>query len=223
MRKLVRRARLAAYRFRSGRLVGVFRHSLHPFYFAARRRDVPFRSIFWLFGACTVEAHSAGLGKGSAFVIRLPVTQAHAGADSVAPVENNGAPTKRRILVVDDNRDTAASLATVLTLQGHNTRTAHDGIEGYELASAFRPDVILLDIGLPRMSGYETCRRIREQLWGKSVLIIAISGWGQEEDKRKALEAGFDQHLTKPPDPAVLAGLLSEMPSGNPAARAEHA
>jgi CheY-like chemotaxis protein len=125
--------------------------------------------------------------------------------------ENKAAPPKRRILVVDDNRDSATSLGMILSLLGNEIRTAHDGLEGVEAAAAFRPDLILLDIGLPKLNGYEACRRIREQPWGQGVVIIACTGWGQEEDVRRSNEAGFDQHMVKPLDPAQLEKVLAEI------------
>ena len=114
-----------------------------------------------------------------------------------------------RILVVDDNRDGADSLAMLLRIMGNDTRTAYDGQEGVEVAGEFRPDVVLLDIGLPKLNGYEACRRIREQPWGKSVVLIALTGWGQEEDRRRSHEAGFDHHMVKPVDPQELMKLLA--------------
>jgi CheY-like chemotaxis protein len=116
---------------------------------------------------------------------------------------------KHRILVVDDNRDGAASLAMLLTVLGNDTRTAHDGLQGVELAEAFRPDLIVLDIGLPRLNGYEACRRLREKPWAKNTVIVAATGWGQEEDRRRSAEAGFDHHLVKPVDAAEGARLLA--------------
>jgi CheY-like chemotaxis protein len=118
------------------------------------------------------------------------------------------------VLVVDDNRDAAASLAMMLSLDGHDTRTAQDGLEGLELAEAFRPEVILLDIGMPKLNGYDVCRRIREQPWGKGIFIVAVTGWGQEEDRRRSQEAGFDRHLVKPVDSVALAKVLAELKSG---------
>ncbi len=120
---------------------------------------------------------------------------------------------KRRILVVDDNRDSAASLSMLLSVMGNDTRTAHDGLEALELAEAFRPDLIVLDIGMPKLNGYDVCRRIRERPWGNSVCLVALTGWGQEEDRRRAEEAGFDQHFTKPVDPALLETLLLKIQS----------
>jgi CheY-like chemotaxis protein len=111
--------------------------------------------------------------------------------------------------VVDDYRDAADSLARMLRLIGHDTEMAHDGLEAVQAAAAFRPDVVLLDIGLPKMNGYEVARHIRKQPWGKGMALIAVTGWGQEEDKRRAFEAGFDHHLTKPVEAAALAKLLA--------------
>jgi CheY-like chemotaxis protein len=112
-------------------------------------------------------------------------------------------------LVADDNRDAAESMSMVLRLMGNDVRTVHDGVQAVEEASAFRPDVILLDIGMPRMNGYDAARRIREQGWGKNMVLVALTGWGQEDDKRLASEAGFDQHFTKPVNPADLEQLIS--------------
>jgi len=102
----------------------------------------------------------------------------------------------------------------MLSVMGHEARTAHDGLAAAELAEGFRPDVVLLDIGMPNLNGYETARRIRQQPWAKKVVLAALTGWGQEEDKRRAVEAGFDHHFTKPVDPAVLEKLLSGLTPG---------
>ncbi len=158
-----------------------------------------------------VEAHSEGVGRGSEFVVRLPVVQEQE-REMDTPLTNSPIlSASRRVLVVDDNRDSAASLAMMLSLIGHETRTAHDGFQAIELAEVFQPDLILLDIGLPKLNGYEAARRIRDQSWAKNVFIVAVTGWGQEEDKRRAKEAGFDLHMVKPMEPAnlekVLAGL----------------
>jgi CheY-like chemotaxis protein len=111
---------------------------------------------------------------------------------------------------VDDNRDGAASLAMLLTVMGNDTRTAHDGLEGVEMAETFRPDLIVLDIGLPKLNGYDACRRIREKPWAKNTVIVAATGWGQEEDRRRSAEAGFDHHLVKPVDAAEVTRLLAK-------------
>jgi PAS domain S-box-containing protein len=156
----------------------------------------------------TVEARSAGVGQGSEFIVRLPLAQGEAPGVTGLTGEARGGGPGRRILVVDDNRDAAASLGMMLTLLGHDTRTAHDGVEALELAEAFRPDVVLLDIGMPRLNGYDAARRIREQPWGKDMILVAVTGWGQEQDKRRSEAAGFNFHLVKPVEPAALDKLL---------------
>ncbi len=151
-----------------------------------------------------VEVRSDGPGKGSEFVVRLPI------ATSVATPHESGDDAQqpsvapRRILVVDDNRDGADSLSEMLQIMGHETRTAYDGQQGVDMADSFRPDVVLLDIGLPKLNGYEVCRRIRAQPWGRDVVLIAVTGWGQDDDRRRSDEAGFDLHLVKPVDPQRL-------------------
>jgi CheY-like chemotaxis protein len=153
----------------------------------------------------TVEAHSGGHGQGSEFVVRLPILGADAGISQCPePEERAGVPARRRILVADDNVDSASSLAMMLTLMGNEVHTAHDGAAAVEAAAEIRPDVILLDIGMPRMNGYDACREIRSRSWGKGILILALTGWGQDEDKRRSREAGFDDHLVKPVEPAAL-------------------
>lgn len=156
-----------------------------------------------------IEAHSAGAGHGSEFIVRLPK------ATSSAPLKNNGGngglvlgTATGRILLADDNPDEASSLAMMLRQTGYDVNTASDGAEALEAAERVQPDAILLDIGMPRMNGYEAARRIREQAWGSEVLLIATTGWGQEEDKRRAFEAGFDHHLTKPVELGALQELL---------------
>ena len=160
--------------------------------------------------AGTVEARSAGVGQGSEFIVRLPVLS----GPPPLPREPSGvkpvAAVPRRILVVDDNRDSADSLATLLRLTGHEVHIAHDGLEALERAAAFQPEVILLDIGLPRLNGYEVARRIREQQRHNAPTLVALTGWGQEEDRRRAKEAGFDAHLVKPVDFGALTKLLAE-------------
>jgi PAS domain S-box-containing protein len=157
----------------------------------------------------TIEAHSAGTGQGSTFIVRLPAAPDPPQAEKPLTAPGRAEADRRRVLVVDDNRDAAASLAMMLSLMGHDIRTAQDGLEAVELAEAFVPDVLLLDIGLPKLNGYDACRRIREQPWGKNIFIVAVTGWGQEEDRRRSQEAGFDQHLVKPVDQAPLERLLA--------------
>jgi CheY-like chemotaxis protein len=155
----------------------------------------------------TVEARSGGLGTGSEFVVRLPAAAAPAAApdlgDTIPLVRG------RRILVVDDNQDAAATLALMLDLMGNETRTAHDGLEALAAGAAFRPDAVLLDIGMPRLDGHTTARRVRAEPWGRDVLLIALTGWGQPEDRRRSDEAGFDFHLVKPVDAVTLVRLLA--------------
>jgi PAS domain S-box-containing protein len=160
----------------------------------------------------TVEARSEGPGSGSEFIVRLPLALSAEEAPE-EPSEQHAPQlsSRRRILVVDDNEDAADSLAMMLQMMGNEVRTAHDGLEGVELAATFRPDLVLLDIGMPRLNGYDACRRIREQPWGKNVLLVALTGWGQEEDKRRSHEAGFDTHLVKPVEPEALEKLLQKV------------
>jgi len=162
----------------------------------------------------TVEARSGGHGQGSELVVELPLLP-DAGPEPATVAnedgERIGAAARRRILVADDNEDSAASLATMLEIMGHEVRTAADGVAAVELAGSFRPEAILLDIGMPRLNGYDSCRSIREQPWGKGALLIALTGWGQDDDKRRSREAGFDHHLVKPIEPAALHKLLGAL------------
>src|SRR6187549_2698039 len=119
-----------------------------------------------------------------------------------------------RILVVDDNHDSALSLAMMLSIMGHDTRTAHDGESAVETAESFLPEVVLLDIGLPKLNGYEVAQRIRENAWGKSMFLIAVTGWGQDEDRERSSEVGLNVHMVKPVEPAALEKLLSELRPG---------
>ena len=118
-----------------------------------------------------------------------------------------------RILVVDDNHDSALSLAMMLSIMGHDTRTAHDGESAVATAASFLPEVVLLDIGLPKLNGYEVAQRIRNTSWGKSMFLIAVTGWGQEEDRQRSSEVGLNVHMVKPVEPAALERLLAELRS----------
>jgi signal transduction histidine kinase len=162
-----------------------------------------------------IEAFSDGPGRGSQFVARLPaLVDAPGGACESSFVVKDagiGASKTCRVLVVDDNVDSAESLSVVLALEGHKTKTAHDGPSALELARAFRPQVTLLDLGLPGMSGYEVARELRKQPGGRKAKLIALTGYGQEEDRRKSREAGFDHHLTKPVDYDALASLIDSL------------
>ena len=148
------------------------------------------------------------------FVVRLPLMKKET-AGHPADVSDGGpaSPAKRRILIVDDNHDSAISLGMMLKLMGNEIRTAHDGLAAVEAASEFQPDIILLDIGLPKLNGYGACRRIREQAWSKAVTIVALTGWGQDEDRRRSAEAGFNHHMVKPVELAALQSLLASLPA----------
>ena len=162
----------------------------------------------------TIEARSGGPGRGSELTVRLPLAKPaplSASQTEEADGQKTSPTPKYRILVVDDNRLSAQSTAIALGLMGHDLATARDGIEGIELARTFRPDVILMDIGLPEMNGHETARRIRQQPGGNNILLIAVTGYGQEEDRRLSLEAGFDYHLVKPLNFAELKNKLFEL------------
>jgi PAS domain S-box-containing protein len=159
----------------------------------------------------TVEAHSEGAGRGSEFVVRIPTIEARREAPARPSADVASPPSRRRVLVVDDNTDAAESLAALLAIGGHETRLAHDGLQAVEEAKAFQPDVVFLDIGMPELDGHETARRIREQPWGKDMVLVALTGWGQVEDRRRSKEAGFNHHLVRPADPAVVAKLISSL------------
>jgi CheY-like chemotaxis protein/two-component sensor histidine kinase len=160
------------------------------------------------------EAFSGGPGQGSEIVLHLPLAGAPCPAglpDSGEASPGSAAPSSRRILVVDDNVDSAESLAMLLEINGHEVRTAHDGADAVEIAGAFRPRIALLDIGLPTLDGYEVARRLRQQPEMRNAVLIALTGYGQSEDRRKSMEAGFDHHLTKPVDFEVLKALLQSL------------
>jgi len=161
----------------------------------------------------SVEALSEGLGHGSEFLVRLPL--ASSGARPERPADRevlSPAPSRRyRILVADDNEDAVNALALLLRHLGHDVRTAENGAQAVAVAATFRPEVALLDIGMPELDGHEACRRIRAQPGGDTMLLVALSGWGQDEDKRRARDAGFQHHLVKPVDPAALTELLHSL------------
>lgn len=157
-----------------------------------------------------IEVRSEGLGQGSEFTVRIPAlaqeSSSISGNDGGAAVPQG----HRRILVADDNVDSAETLASLLRSAGHEVRTAHEGAAAFETWNAFQPDLAILDIGMPKLNGYDVARQIRSRETGRTVLI-AITGWGQEEDKRRAREAGFDYHLTKPVDPPAIARILEQL------------
>jgi CheY-like chemotaxis protein len=157
-----------------------------------------------------IEARSEGENKGSEFVVTMPRTsEAAANEDHADDGEAAPRVNPRRILVVDDNRDAAESLSMLLHARGHDVQVAYDGLEAVGAAIAFNPDVVLLDIGLPKLHGYDAARRIRDAR-GDKVLLIAVTGWGQDEDRKKSRNAGFDHHLTKPVDPEAISRIIDE-------------
>lgn len=156
----------------------------------------------------TVEARSDGIGRGSEFIVRLPVGQCGNGAE--APLRRDSTPPARalRVLVVDDNRDAADSCATMLELSGHEVKTAYNGTRALQIGESFLPHVVLLDIGLPDLNGYEVARRIRASAWGAGLPLVAVTGWGKDEDRERALTAGFNHHLTKPVSPQAVEAVV---------------
>ena len=159
----------------------------------------------------TVAAFSEGVDRGSEFVVRLPLMKEEAMGPSESEANPPEAPVRLRILVVDDNHDSADSLAMLLGLLGNDTRMAYDGPNAVAAADEFRPDIVLLDLGMPGVDGFETCRRLREQEWGGRMIIVALTGWGQPHDRSASRGAGFDHHLVKPVDPAVLERVLADL------------
>jgi CheY-like chemotaxis protein len=161
-----------------------------------------------------VAAHSAGTGRGSTFIVTLPLSHASAVAAeqaTVAPADPAapGPSGPLKILVVEDHRDGAETITALLTRLGHRVRTVHDGDAALQSAAEFRPELVLLDIGLPTLSGYDVCRRIRAEAWGADVTIVAMTGWGDAEAQRRARSAGFDRHLVKPVDDESLLAALA--------------
>ncbi|MBS0419472.1 MAG: response regulator [Proteobacteria bacterium] len=156
-----------------------------------------------------IEVSSEGAGRGSEFRVYLPVLQAPADAVLLGAPEGHKRVAGCRVLVVDDNQDAADSVSMLLALDGFETRVAYDGAQAIKEFAQYRPDALLLDIGMPIMDGYEVARRIRADAHGRGTVLCALTGWGQAQDKQRALDAGFDEHLTKPVDPSTLADLLS--------------
>jgi signal transduction histidine kinase/ActR/RegA family two-component response regulator len=158
----------------------------------------------------SVEVRSMGLRQGSEFLVRLPVAAGDV-SEPVVAAENPRGPC-RRVLVVDDNRDAAASLAMILKMMGHEVRTAHDGEAAVAVAAEYRPRLVLMDLGMPKVDGYEAARRMRLQPWGAELFLVALTGWGADEDRRRTQDGGFDSHLVKPVDMDILKRLIAEMP-----------
>jgi CheY-like chemotaxis protein len=159
----------------------------------------------------SIEARSEGRGSGSEFTVRLPRDE-HVDDEPVESVKDQkGARRPRRILIVDDNADVALSLSLMLELSESVTETASDGLSALKLGERFRPDLILLDLGMPHIDGFETARRIRARPWGANVLLVALTGWSRDEDIRRTREVGFDRHLIKPVDRETLEALIAEI------------
>ncbi len=167
------------------------------------------RSLVHLHGG-SVEARSEGSGRGSELLVRLPTVEARPVLERV-PAREPAAAQGRRILVVDDNVDSAETLGTILELSGHEVTIAHNGEEALALAGEGRPEVVLLDIGLPKIDGYEVARRLRLDPRNEGMLLVAVTGYGKEEDRHRGQEAGFHHHLVKPVDPGALQALLAKM------------
>jgi CheY-like chemotaxis protein/two-component sensor histidine kinase len=159
----------------------------------------------------TVAAFSEGPNRGSEFVVRLPLMPEQATGASEVEVGSAGTHQRLRILVVDDNRDSADSLATLLGITGNETRVAYEGPAAVAATDEFRPDLVLLDLGMPEVDGFETCRRLRQLESCKQAIIVALTGWGQPHDRGASRQAGFDHHLVKPVDPAALGKVLAEL------------
>ena len=160
----------------------------------------------------SIQAKSKGEGQGSEFIVRLPVISRPLSV--IEPAASRDVSAKRRIVIVDDNKDSADSLSMLLQLTGNEIYIAHDGVEAVATIEKHRPEVVLLDIGLPKLDGLEVCRRVREQPWGQNIVMIALTGWGQEDDRRRSEEAGFNGHLVKPVDYDKLLDLLSTLTNG---------
>lgn len=157
----------------------------------------------------TIEARSDGLDQGSEFVVRLPVLQPPLETPPTSDGPRAASLSGSRILVVDDNKDSADTLGMLLRLKGNEIRTANDGLEAVQVAETFHPELVLLDIGLPKLNGYDVARRIRQQPWGRDMILVALTGWGQDEDRRRSQEAGFNFHVVKPVELSALESLLA--------------
>jgi PAS domain S-box-containing protein len=168
-----------------------------------------------------ILAHSGGPGLGSSFEIRLPLAPELEGTVRAAGVKDELPTSRLRLLVVDDNKDSVDSLSTLLRLMGNDVHVAFDGVEAVHAAHVTRPDVVLLDVGLPLRNGYEAAKLIRGEPWGRNMVLIALTGWGQEQDRRASREAGFDHHLVKPVDPQLLMAIVTDLFHGRRIALAE--
>ena len=159
-----------------------------------------------------LEARGTGVSKESEFMVRTPVAVVREDFDR--PSAAAAAPASgRRILIADDNEDAVESLALLLSMMGNETRTAPDGVAALQVGESFAPEIVLLDIGMPKLNGYEAARRMRALPWGSRLVLVALTGRSQDEDRRRSHEAGFDFHLVKPIEPAALEKLLAIVPS----------
>ncbi len=162
----------------------------------------------------TILAESEGMGCGSTFTIRLPTTQCEVSTGQGQTVDFTPGPhIRRRVLVVDDNLSAVKLLSMLVQMLGHEVTTASNGQEAIERGREFVPDIIFMDIGMPVMDGYQAARTIRSEAWGKEAELIALTGWGQDDDKQKTRDAGFDQHLVKPVEAEVIRHLLADLPA----------
>ena len=164
----------------------------------------------------TITASSPGPGLGSDFVVRLPVLASAHPAPEPSPVAAARAPIERRVLVADDNLDAAEMLQVLFSNAGCDVRQVHDGESAVLETERFRPDVAILDIGMPGLDGYEACSRIRQTAWGASMLIVALTGWGLEADRQRSARAGFDKHFVKPVDPMTLTSFVCDTLAARP-------
>jgi CheY-like chemotaxis protein len=158
-----------------------------------------------------VEVESQGCNRGTTFRIRLPVLQEPMSVVDSAPqqrLDAASAPKRRRVLVVDDNDDVLESLSRLVARLGNDVCRARDGLEAVDLAKSFRPEIVLMDLGMPNLNGYEAASRMRQEPWGQAITLVATSGWGQDGDRLRTAEAGFDWHLVKPIDTAALREVL---------------
>ena len=172
------------------------------------------RGLVMLHGG-SVQARSEGAGKGSDFIVRLPIgAPLPEDLDTDAETDSLAADAGLKILVVDDNRDAADTCAMLLEASGHHVQTAYTGRQALELARTFRPHALLMDIGLPDIDGYQLAQQVRAAPWGRSAALVAVTGWGQEQDRLRAVAAGFDQHLVKPISAETMDTLLQSLVRG---------
>jgi len=159
----------------------------------------------------TTEAHSSGLGQGSEFIVRLPVLRSPLRQTTVSSAERAQSTQAWRVLVVDDNIDSADSITSLLEASGHDVKVAYSAEKALEMAAEYQPEIMLLDIGLPEMDGYEVAKRLRQNLQLKDLRLIALTGYGQDSDRQRSREAGFDAHVIKPVDLQTLSELLASL------------